>query len=148
MHCLCGRCADAPALSALQSSLLMHELSIVTSVVEAVTESLQAQPGISAQARVTEVRLRVGALASVVRESLEFCYGLATEDTPLAGSRLVIEEQPVILYCSACQREAQRESVHLLRCPLCGRPSNDLRAGRELEIASYEVDDEPEGIAK
>jgi len=126
----------------------MHELSIITSVVEAVTESLRGQPGLTDAARVTEVRLRVGALASVVRESLEFCYGLATEETPLAGSRLVIEPQPVVLYCSDCQREAQIESVHLLRCPFCGRPSNDLRAGRELEIASYEVDDEPEGSTK
>ena len=37
----------------------MHELSIVSSVVETVTESLAAYPG----ARVEEVRLRVGALA-------------------------------------------------------------------------------------
>ena len=59
----------------------MHELSIVTSVVESVTESLAAYPG----ARVLEVRLRVGALASVVRESLEFCYGIAAEETALKG---------------------------------------------------------------
>jgi len=62
----------------------MHELSIVTSIVETVTESLTAYPG----ARVLEVRLRVGALASVVPDSLEFCYGIASEGTPLEGSRL------------------------------------------------------------
>ena len=37
----------------------MHELSIISSVVDTVTESLAAYPG----ARVLEVRLRVGALA-------------------------------------------------------------------------------------
>ena len=42
----------------------MHELSIVASVVDSVTESLAAYPG----ARVKEVRLRVGVLASVIEE--------------------------------------------------------------------------------
>ncbi len=60
----------------------MHELSIVSSIVDSVTETLEAYPG----ARVKEVRLRVGALASVVEDSLQFCYGIATDDTPLEGS--------------------------------------------------------------
>ncbi len=64
----------------------MHELSIAASIVEAVTESASAYPG----ARVKEVRLRVGALASVVEDSLQFCWELATEGSPLAGSALVI----------------------------------------------------------
>jgi len=51
----------------------MHELSLVTSIVETVTETLAANPG----ARVLEVRLRVGVLASVIPESLEFCWGIA-----------------------------------------------------------------------
>ena len=65
----------------------MHELSIVSSIVDSVTETLAAYPG----ARVKEVRLRVGALASVVEDSLQFCYGIATEDTPLEGSALVVK---------------------------------------------------------
>ena len=60
----------------------MHELSIISSVVDSVTETLEKYPG----ARVTEVRLRVGALAAVIEDSLQFCYGIAIEDTPLAGS--------------------------------------------------------------
>lgn len=50
----------------------MHELSIAVSIVEAVTESA-AYPG----ARVKAVALRVGALASVVEDSLQFCWDLA-----------------------------------------------------------------------
>ena len=78
----------------------MHELSIVSSVVETVTESLAAYPG----ARVKEVRLRVGALASVVVESLEFCWGIATEGTPLAGSLLVVKVVPVVARCGNAPR--------------------------------------------
>ncbi len=69
----------------------MHELSIISSVVDSVTETLVAYPG----ATVKEVRLRIGALASVVEDSLQFCYGLAIEGTPLEGSVLVVKTVPV-----------------------------------------------------
>ena len=60
-RCLCA--ASQPKTTAERSILQkesMHELSIAASIVEAVTESASAYPG----ARVKEVRLRVGALAS------------------------------------------------------------------------------------
>ena len=52
----------------------MHELTIVSSVVETVMESLAPYPG----ARVVEVRLRVGALSAVIEDSLQFCFGIAS----------------------------------------------------------------------
>ncbi|MGC9157575.1 MAG: hydrogenase maturation nickel metallochaperone HypA [Terracidiphilus sp.] len=115
----------------------MHELSITESIVETVIESLAAYPG----TRVLEVRLRVGALASVVPDSLEFCYGIATEGTPLEGSRLVIRSLPVVIHCGPCGLDAEMEGVQCFRCPRCGTPSNDLRQGRELEIDSIEIED-------
>ena len=118
----------------------MHELSIISSVVESVTEALADYPG----ARVKAVRLRVGALASVVEDSLLFCYELATEGTPLAGSKLVIETVPVVGFCAGCQAEVQIASVQSMRCPRCQEPILDLRQGRELEIDSFEIDDECE----
>jgi len=118
----------------------MHELSIVSSVVESVTESLEAYPG----ARVLEVRLRVGALASVVVDSLEFCWGIATEGTALEGSKLVVKTVPVVMHCAKCDADVELESLQSFRCPRCGEPSSDLRQGRELEIDSIEIDDETE----
>jgi hydrogenase nickel incorporation protein HypA/HybF len=119
----------------------MHELSIAASIVEAVTESASAYPS----AHVKEVRLRVGALASVVEDSLQFCWQLATEDTPLAGSALVINKLPVIVHCEACGVDAEIDGVQSFRCPRCGEPAADLRQGRELEIESIELEDpEPE----
>ena len=115
----------------------MHELSIVTSIVETVTESLNAYPG----ARVLEVRLRVGALASVIPESLEFCYGIASEGTPLEGSRLVVNLLPVVVHGAACGQDAELEGVQSFRCPRCGEPCSEMRQGRELEIDSIEIED-------
>ena len=104
---------------------------------DTVTESLAAYPG----ARVVEVRLRVGALASVVRESLEFCYGIAAEGTALEGSRLVINVLPVVMHCEKCGEDVELEGVQSFRCPRCGEPCFDLRQGRELEIDSIEIED-------
>ena len=115
----------------------MHELSIVLSVVDTVTESVAAYPG----ARVKEVRLRVGALASVVVDSLEFCWGIATEGTSLEGSRLVVNVLPVVMHCVPCGKDVELEGVQSFRCPKCGEPCLDLRQGRELEIDSIEIDE-------
>jgi len=115
----------------------MHELSIVASIVDTVTESLAAYPG----ARVLEVRLRVGALASVVVESLEFCWGIAAEGTALEGSKLVVNVLPVVMHCVRCGRDVELEGVQSFRCPQCGEPCFDLRQGRELEIDSFEIDE-------
>jgi hydrogenase nickel incorporation protein HypA/HybF len=115
----------------------MHELSIVASIVDTVTESVAAYKG----ARVVEVRLRVGALASVVEDSLQFCFGIATEGTALEGSRLVVKTVPVVMWCLGCQAEVELEGVQSFRCPRCGEPCFDLRQGRELEIEAIEIDE-------
>jgi hydrogenase nickel incorporation protein HypA/HybF len=115
----------------------MHELSIVSSIVDSVTESLEAYPG----AKVKEVRLRVGALASVVEDSLQFCYGIATERTALEGSTLVVRILPVVMHCNPCNAEVEITSLQSFRCPKCDGPVGDLRQGRELEIESIEIEE-------
>jgi hydrogenase nickel incorporation protein HypA/HybF len=115
----------------------MHELSIIASIVDTVTESVAAYKG----ARVVEVRLRVGALASVVEDSLQFCFGIATEGTALAGSRLVVKTVPVVMHCAGCDADVELEGVQSFRCTRCGEPCFDLRQGRELEIEAIEIDE-------
>jgi hydrogenase nickel incorporation protein HypA/HybF len=117
----------------------MHELSIVSSIVDSVIVSLASYPG----AQVKEVRLRVGALASVVEDSLHFCYQIATEDTPLAGSVLIVKTLPVVMHCEPCAQDVELPSLQSFRCPQCGQPVSDLRQGRELEIESVEIEENP-----
>lgn len=119
----------------------MHELSIVESIVDSVTESLARYPG----ARVLEVRLRVGALAAVVEDSLQFCFRIATEGTPLEGARLKVKTLPVVMYCARCAAEVELEGVQSFRCPRCAELVGDLRQGRELEIEAIEIEEATEG---
>jgi len=117
----------------------MHELSIAASIVDAVTETAAEYPG----ARVRIVRLRVGALAAVVEDSLQFCWGVTTEGTPLAGALLQVRKLPVVVHCAPCGVDTELDGVQSFRCPQCGQPAADLRQGREMEIELIEID-EPE----
>ena len=114
----------------------MHELSIAASIVDAVTETAAGYPG----ARVREVRLRVGALASVIEDSLQFCWGVTIDGTPLAGAKLVVRLLPVVIRCENCGVDEQI-GVQSFRCPRCGGPAADIRQGRELEIESIEIEE-------
>ncbi len=113
----------------------MHELSIAQSLVELVRERLPPDA-----VRVRAVDLRIGVLAGVVSGALEFCYGIATEGTPLAGSELRIHELPLVIHCAVCDAERVIEGTPLPRCPECQTPSAHVRQGRELELAAIEYD--------
>jgi len=108
----------------------VHELSIVEGVIETVCERL---PG----ARVTSVRLTVGALSGVVTDALLFCFDLATEGTSLAGATLEITPVPGECRCRSCGARFTPDSPILL-CP-CGSADAEVLAGQELVIASVKV---------
>src|SRR5262249_10748285 len=79
----------------------MHELSIALGIVDVAAEEAERHGAI----RVVAVRLRLGPLAGVVKEALLSAYELAREGTPLEGSRLDVEEMPLVAYCPACAAE-------------------------------------------
>lgn len=116
----------------------MHELSIARNLIE-IARSEAARLGVQVEA----VHIKVGALSGVVPEALTYAYDIATENTGLAGTRLVIEEAPVRIYCEPCQGEFTLEGMQSFACPNCGVASGDLRGGRELDVISLEVKDGP-----
>lgn len=85
----------------------MHELSIAVSIVDMALEEAESR-GV----RIDAVHLKVGPLSGVVVEALLSCYEVVCDDTPLKGSRLIIEEL-------RCRRHYQDGS----------RPSGGIRSG-------------------
>ena len=114
----------------------MHELSIAISLVEIAEEEAKRR-GV----RVTAVYLRLGALSGVVKEALLSSFEMACADTPLQGARLVVEEVPVVVYCPDCAEERMLDSVQLFCCASCGRPTGDVRQGKELEVVALEIEE-------
>lgn len=89
--------------------------------------------------RVEAIYIKLGQLSGVVKEALLFSYNIACEGTIFQGSRLVIEELPVIVYCSVCQKERTLISIQNFSCPICNTLTFDVKQGRELEIVALEI---------
>jgi hydrogenase nickel incorporation protein HypA/HybF len=108
----------------------MHELAITEGVVAAVLERLP-------QARVTGVRLEIGALSGVVADSVRFCFDLVTEGTSLEGAALDIDEPPARCQCRDCGAEFEPDWPVVL-CP-CGSADVAVLSGDDLRIVSVRV---------
>ena len=115
----------------------MHELSLATSIVEAVTEHVRAADG----GEVRSVVLRIGRLSSVHEDSLRFSFDLVREGTQLAGADLRVIEVPVRIWCPNCRSEVELPGIQSFACTQCGTRSGDIRAGRELDLESIELAD-------
>jgi hydrogenase nickel incorporation protein HypA/HybF len=113
----------------------MHELSIAISLVEAAQEEAVKH----APASVSAVHLRLGPLSGVDKEALLFSFDLAAEGTPLQGSRLIIEEVPVVVLCPACRELRPIRSLQSFCCATCNTPATEVVQGRELEVRALEI---------
>jgi hydrogenase nickel incorporation protein HypA/HybF len=108
----------------------MHELSLATSIVDAVCDKAGGRA-------VRRVTVRIGALMAVVPEAMEFCFGLAVEGTVADGAVLAIEHRPGTAHCRSCNADVRLRDPILL-CP-CGSADLEVTGGRELQIVSMEV---------
>jgi len=114
----------------------MHELSVALSIVDIARDEGERLGG-----RVSAVHIRLGKLAGVVKDALTFSYDIACQDTPLEGSRLVIEDVPIIVFCPRCQTERALSSAQSFCCGECGTPTPEVRAGRELQLVALEMEE-------
>ena len=113
----------------------MHELSIAISMIDQIMEESDNRGGLAVEV----VHLKLGIFSGIDKEALLFAYELACEGSPLAGSKLVIETIPLVIYCDTCQKDRTPPSVYQLSCPECGNPGQKIVTGREIEVASLEV---------
>jgi hydrogenase nickel incorporation protein HypA/HybF len=116
----------------------MHELSIVSGLVESVLDFVAAHQ----ITKVFDVRLAVGELTRLEPEQLRFCYSAMTEQTAIAGSNLEIEGVPAEVRCPHCSYQGPPKyweealsagPVATLQCPCCGKATEAIR-GHECEI--------------
>jgi hydrogenase nickel incorporation protein HypA/HybF len=101
----------------------VHELSIATSLVEALLEIAKKQ----AATKVLAVELRVGKLRLISLDQLRFSYEILSKGSLLEGSPLTIEETPGFTRCPNCGYAKEFEtgdmSFHFtlpsMKCPKC-----------------------------
>jgi hydrogenase nickel incorporation protein HypA/HybF len=113
----------------------MHELSIALSIIDGVLEEAEHRGVAGVQA----IHLRIGRLCGVDKDALLFSYRVASENTPLGNSTLMIEDVDVVIYCPACHAERSIQTFPSLLCPDCGTAGDRVIRGEELEITGLEI---------
>ena len=112
----------------------MHELALIQSVVEMVTEHAQGRC-------VRRVKLEIGKLTCVTPDAMRFCFDVVAAGTPLEGARLEIIEIEALARCGVCGETFVQET--LWASAAAGQHENKRMSGDELRVKEYEVDAAP-----
>ncbi len=113
----------------------MHELSIALSLIEQIEKNAAQHPGV-----VRSAQIRIGVLSGVDCEALRFAWEIARAGTPLASTALEIESVLLRVRCPGCGNTHAAE-IHSILCPRCVTPEQEILEGRELQLASLEIDE-------
>ncbi len=89
--------------------------------------------------RITDIHLVIGALSSVVDDSVQFYFDFLSPDTLAEGAQLHFERIEARLRCRACGREFAPQGMNW-NCPQCDAVGGEVVAGREFYLDSIEVD--------
>lgn len=115
----------------------MHEMGIALEMIKIVMDSIPAH---LKNPKVEKINLKVGKLAAVVPDSLDFCFQVASKGTPVEGALLHIEEIPVVVLCRECGHKWTAINPVFI-CEKCDSGTVELISGRELDIVSIEVEE-------
>ena len=118
----------------------MHEVSIAQDIVDLVTENLPKGEPKGGDVKVTRVHLKIGMLATVVPETLEFCFDIVAKDTQLNGAELVIDEIPIIAKCNDCGNEFGVDNSCFI-CPRCNSGEVEILQGNEFNVVDFEIEE-------
>ncbi|HEY6952950.1 MAG TPA: hydrogenase maturation nickel metallochaperone HypA [Bacteroidota bacterium] len=112
----------------------MHELSLAQNILEIVQQYVPK----GQEKSVKTIKLRIGELAAVVPESLEFCFSSIVAGTLLSDSTLEIERVPFTLECRKCNSTVASR-MGIVVCPRCGSEDTEVIAGTEMRVVEIEL---------
>jgi hydrogenase nickel incorporation protein HypA/HybF len=116
----------------------VHELSICSSIADIARRRADGRA-------ISVINVRVGQLRQIVPETLVYCWSLVSEETTLAGSRIVVESVPARIRCRSCEQTADVGDLPVFACAGCGGIDVQVVAGEEFLITSLELADEGAG---
>lgn len=117
----------------------MHEMAIASSLIEIIREEL-AKHGAT---RLVSARVCHGKLTNIVPEALHFAFEVQTQETPMAGAALELQEIPVTVACGGCgaQFTPEHPDLFYMPCPSCGREfAHEVLSGKELYLDHLEAE--------
>lgn len=115
----------------------MHELAVTESLLAIVVQSAKDN---HAQ-KVTDITLSIGALSSIIDDSVQFYWNHISEGTIAEGATLHFIRIPATLLCLNCNTEFTLED-ELSPCPNCHSINLNIIAGEEFQVDSIEIQKE------
>ncbi|HEV2304572.1 MAG TPA: hydrogenase maturation nickel metallochaperone HypA [Candidatus Acidoferrales bacterium] len=113
----------------------MHEMGIANSVLDAVRKESRRFP----ESHVCKVVVRIGELAGVDPEAVDFCFEALVRGTSWEPLELEIEFCPRRYRCCSCGHSYAAQN-DVSACPACGGTESQFSGGDELELAYLEVE--------
>ncbi|HGE73112.1 TPA: hydrogenase maturation nickel metallochaperone HypA [Candidatus Poribacteria bacterium] len=111
----------------------MHEISLIESIIDIVLSEM-SKNNIT---KVSSISLKIGKMLQVMEETLRFGFEIMSQNTPLEGAEIIIENTPVIGRCKNCGNEFQIDDW-FDSCPNCHQMCVEIISGKEMEIISFE----------
>lgn len=114
----------------------MHEMSLCQGIFDSVVPVARQNEA----SKITGITLDIGEMTMVVAEAMDFAFEVLTEGDPLLdGAELTMNFIKPRSQCLDCGAEFEHDRFHL-HCPECGSATTALVAGRELKVASMEIE--------
>jgi hydrogenase nickel incorporation protein HypA/HybF len=114
----------------------MHELAVTEGVISVAV-------GAAGGRRVLAIDLAIGALSSVVDDSVQFYFDALSRGTLAEGATLRFRRVPATALCLDCGGSQEVAPPLPERCPSCRSGRLHVSGGREFQVESIEVDDAP-----
>jgi hydrogenase nickel incorporation protein HypA/HybF len=115
----------------------MHEVSVMHNLLD-IVEKTAAREGAE---KVDVIHLRIGEMAGINYDSLEFAFEILSKGTRAEGARLEYVRVDLMGKCAECSHEFSPEEL-VFRCSECGSGRVDIIAGREMEVDYILLDEE------
>jgi hydrogenase nickel incorporation protein HypA/HybF len=119
----------------------MHELSIAQGIVDIIRQYVPEHQ----TTEIRKVKLRLGPLAGIVADSLDFCFGAIIAGTELSQASLQIEATAIRSECGGCGVVFDVEGA-VFSCPGCGGADIKIISGTELQVVEIELSDLQAGV--
>ena len=113
----------------------MHEYSIV----QALLEQCEHYAKENDAEKITRVVVKIGQLSGVEPHLLEVAFNTFKEKSVCDGAEFVMNLQPVVIRCRACDAETTLDDFHY-RCPVCESIDVEVIEGEEMLLMTLEME--------
>ncbi|MFP4497599.1 MAG: hydrogenase maturation nickel metallochaperone HypA [Vulcanimicrobiota bacterium] len=117
----------------------MHEMSIVNHLFLLIRQKMEKL--YKKIYPVKKVKVKVGKMSTVVPRALSFAFEVLSKNTEFENTVFKIDYIPLTIECLDCHRKMELDEPFLF-CRCCDSFNVEIITGRELEIDSFEIQED------